>query len=87
MEGGQMLKMIMNNRGCFGGGKAPAAPAPPPPAPTPVAEQSNTNLNSVRERMKKMMRAGLASTIKTRQGISGSLVGSSNQSGKQNLGT
>ncbi len=79
-------KFILNERGCFGGGKPPAAPPPPSPAPVPLPEQASPAAgNEAQQKQLQMMRNGLASTIKTSpQGVPS--LNPMYQTGKSKLG-
>lgn len=82
-----MRSILKDNRGCFGGGgKAPSPQPPPAPAPVPTASQSQvvpTNRDALNR-----LRYGMASTIKTPLGMTGSGTNLSgvNNPGKTKLG-
>ena len=87
------LRMLTNNRGCWGGGGSPEPPAPtkpPDPAPTPTPSDVSPQISQEERRRKlKNLRFGLASTIKTSsKGISGAGADLTNRSlqGKKKLG-
>lgn len=87
-----MLKLLKNNRGCWGGGgpEAPPATPVPDPAPTPTPSDVSPQITQ-QERLAKLkkMRFGLASTIKTSpKGITGAGADLTNRSlqGKPKLG-
>lgn len=68
------FKILMNKRGCFGGG-SPSVPAPqaaPAPAPT-IMPTDVSPMQSQQERTSKLasMRFGLASTITNKNGAAG----------------
>ncbi len=71
----RLIHILMNNRGCFGGGggKTPAPPPTPAPAPTPTPEMISGVNDDERRRKLDRQRMGFASTLKTSQrGIFGS---------------
>ena len=65
----QLLKILKDNRGCFGGGAPKLDTTPPPkpdpaPSPTPTKVESAINLQAKRNKLKQVKR-GILSTIKT----------------------
>ena len=86
------MKILKNNRGCFGGKPAtPAVQPPPDPAPSPVGPSEVESQVSAEDRRRKLerLRRGLRSNIKTSaKGLSGSGADLLTQTitGKTNLG-
>ena len=62
-----------NTSYCFGGGggSAPAATPPPPPAPTPVTTINPVQSATDRAKTLQNFKMGLASTLKTPTGFTG----------------
>lgn len=71
-----LLRIMRNNRGCFGGSpKTPQVQAAPAPSPTPSvvpAESSPMASGEARRRRLEQLRSGIASTVNTGpKGITG----------------